>query len=109
MHLWKNEILTSATSEGEPIAECLTAPPHTLRTSPVMVVLGLNQPAKTFPANQYVANLGMEFPLTERHSNYEASVRRCTNEPTRLQHPVLRNSGNARRVCLLPYPNEQRC
>lgn len=41
MHLWKNEILTSATSEGEPIAECLLALPHTLRTNPMMVGPGL--------------------------------------------------------------------
>ena len=35
MHLWKNEILTSATYEGEPNAECLTALPRTLRTTPL--------------------------------------------------------------------------
>jgi len=66
MHLWKNEILTSATSEGEPIAECLTALPHTLMTIPV-VGLGLKLPAQTLPASRYVANLGKELPLTERH------------------------------------------
>ena len=44
MHLWKNEILTSATYEGEPIAECLTALPHTLRTS-LVAGLGLKLPA----------------------------------------------------------------
>ena len=66
MHLWKNEILTSATSEGEPIVECLTALPHTLMTIPV-VVLGLKQPAQALPSIAIVANLGMELPLTERH------------------------------------------
>ena len=45
MHLWKNEILTSATYKGEPIAECLTALPRTPRTSPEVVVLGLKLPA----------------------------------------------------------------
>ena len=67
MHLWKNEILTSATSEGEPIAECLSALPHTLRTSPMMVVLGLKLPARTLPTTLITANLSMELPLTERH------------------------------------------
>ena len=58
MHLWKNEILTSATSEGEPVAECLTALPHTLRTIP-LVLLGLNLPAQTLPATRFVTNLSM--------------------------------------------------
>jgi hypothetical protein len=59
MHLWKNEILTSATSDGEPIAECLTALPHTLQTSPVVAGLGLNLPAQTLPATLIVTNLSM--------------------------------------------------
>ena len=65
MHLWKNEILTSATSEGEPIAECLTALPHTLRTIPV-AGLGLKLPARTLFPTLVMANLRMVLPLTER-------------------------------------------
>ena len=61
---------------------------------------------RPLPYSLIMANVELELPLTERYLIHEASIRRCTNEPTRLQHPVLRNSGNARRVCLLPYPTQ---
>jgi len=58
MHLWKNESLTSATYEGEPIAECLTAPPHTLRTSSV-AGLGLKLPAQALPTITILATVNI--------------------------------------------------
>ena len=86
MHLWKNESLTSATSDGEPIAECLTALPHTLRTSPVVAGLGLKLPAQALPTITILAtvNSAITTKRIERFSIYAASTKGSTNESAGL-------------------------